>query len=248
MGIVLAPGEMRSLMVELHRHFVTAGSTNDLCMELLRESEGDVLVTADAQSEGRGRMKRVWFSPPGGLYFSLGVHGSDPLSLPLIAAIAICSSVRVLGAGARVRWPNDVLARKGKKEAERKLSGVLIDAKGALAVVGIGVNIKGSSRVLPKDVHGIAVTLEELGIKAEPKDLLLDILRNFRDLQGSDRSRLVKEYASMCGTLGRRVDVEVLNGKKVVGRASRLTNDGFLLVEAEEGEVTIDSCIRLDEL
>jgi BirA family biotin operon repressor/biotin-[acetyl-CoA-carboxylase] ligase len=248
MGIVLAPGEMRSLNIDVHRHFVTAGSTNDLCMELLRECEGNVLVTADAQSEGRGRMKRAWFSPPGGLYFSLGMHGSDPLILPLIAAIAICGSARALGVDARVRWPNDVLAQKGKKGSERKLSGVLIDAKGALAVVGIGVNVKGSSRALPKEVQGIAVTLEELGIEVEPKDLLLDLLWNLKNRQGSDRSHLVKEYGSMCGTLGRMVDVEASKGRKIVGRASRLTNNGFLVVETQEGEVTIDSCIRLNEL
>jgi BirA family biotin operon repressor/biotin-[acetyl-CoA-carboxylase] ligase len=248
MRLILSQAEMRSMKVESHRHFITASSTNDVCMELLRESGGGVLVTAGAQSGGRGRMGRPWFSPPGGLYFSLGVRGCDPFSFPLIVPASVCSSIRSLGAHARIRWPNDILAKGRGRGPERKLAGVLIDAKGPFCAVGVGVNVKGSRTGFPPELRHIAVTLEDIGIDAEPKSLMIDIIKNIRRRQGSEQQDLVTEFASMCGTVGRKVRVEMTADRIISGRAVGLTGDGFLLVRTEDGEAVVDCCARLEEL
>lgn len=248
MVINLTEEELRSLYITTHKHMPVVGSTNHLCMGLIARSDGDVLVTTTTQSEGRGRMQRPWHSPPGGLYFSLGVRGIDPLALAMIAPVATCASLRSLGVDARIRWPNDILACKERKGNERKLSGILIDVKGDRAVIGIGVNVKGSSREFSPDLREIAITLHDLGVDIELKPLLIDIIKNIRKRQDSNGLALMKEYASLCRTIGRSVEIEITRGRKIGGTASRLTIDGFLIVKTSNGDIVVHSCAKLDEV
>src|SRR5216683_4439189 len=93
------------------------GSTNADLLERARDgaSEGLVLA-AEEQTSGRGRMGRAWVSPPGtALTFSVllrpaGVPPARRGWLPLLAGVAVATAVRaVSGVGARLKWPNDVL-------------------------------------------------------------------------------------------------------------------------------------------
>lgn len=112
--------------------------------ELLRRgaAQPDVaLLVADAQSAGRGRRGRAWHSPPGAqlilsLYLRLdgGVRVAGGLSL--VVGVAAAEALHALGASqVRLKWPNDLVA------GGRKLGGVLIEASGVGAVIGIGINL-----------------------------------------------------------------------------------------------------------
>ena len=99
------------------------GSTNDVCARQAREGAAEgLLVLADSQTGGRGRLGRSWFSPPGqNLYFSLLLRPSVPIQalppLTLVAGAAVAEVVnqtltaRRPGSGlrARLKWPNDLL-------------------------------------------------------------------------------------------------------------------------------------------
>jgi BirA family transcriptional regulator, biotin operon repressor / biotin---[acetyl-CoA-carboxylase] ligase len=148
------------------RHFRVTDSTNDRARELaLAGAASGTIVTADAQTKGRGRQGRRWSAPPGkALLYSAILRPLDErhLLLPLAAALAVCEAIES-GApvGCRIKWPNDVWicereGQSGEGEAGqadvgpsakpevvgRKAAGILIEARPPeFAVVGIGVNV-----------------------------------------------------------------------------------------------------------
>ena len=160
-------------------YYPTVGSTNDVAAALAGGSnarlEGAVVI-ADAQTAGRGRRGRTWFSPPGsGLYISVlllpGRARPSPERatslLTLAAGVAIAEGIeRVTGLGPQIKWPNDVLVGR------RKLAGIL--AEGVVAdradrsagighvVLGYGINVGLMS--VPADLRERTTSLEaELG-------------------------------------------------------------------------------------
>lgn len=96
------------------------------------------VALAEHQTEGRGRLGRVWVDEPGaGLSFSVVLTPPPPLrrwpELTLVAAQAVAGAI---GPGATIKAPNDVLL------AGRKVAGILAEAEnGARVVLGIGVNV-----------------------------------------------------------------------------------------------------------
>jgi BirA family biotin operon repressor/biotin-[acetyl-CoA-carboxylase] ligase len=122
------------------------------------------LVTAAEQTAGRGRQGRSWVTPPGGaLLGSLVLRAIDPL-LSLRGGLAVAD---VAGPGARVKWPNDVLADG------RKLAGVLVESRPqeGWAVLGIGINLDAAG--LPPEVAQRAAALRRPG---EPEAVLEELL------------------------------------------------------------------------
>ena len=99
------------------------------------------LVTADEQSEGRGRQGRKWTAPPGtAVLMSVLVRDlrEDQAVLPLAAAVAVCDAVEGLAdVRCSIKWPNDVWID------ERKLAGILVEGRlrERWAVLGIGLNV-----------------------------------------------------------------------------------------------------------
>lgn len=127
------------------------GSTNADLLSAARDgaSEGLVLV-AEFQTAGRGRLDRGWASPPGaGLTFSVllrprGVPSALLGWIPLLAGVAAGSAVRSsTGVDIRLKWPNDLLAD------ERKLGGILAESWADAVVVGIGLNVSNGPDELP---------------------------------------------------------------------------------------------------
>lgn len=157
--------------------FDTIGSTNDIVAELAANgAEDGVLVIADAQTAGRGRRGRAWFSPPGaGLYVSVllapGRAATEPARatslLTLAAGVALAEGVeRATGLSADIKWPNDL------RIGARKLAGILAEGAtspggpggaGTLRVVlGFGINV--SPAAYPPDLVTRTTSLEsELG-------------------------------------------------------------------------------------
>jgi BirA family transcriptional regulator, biotin operon repressor / biotin---[acetyl-CoA-carboxylase] ligase len=148
-------------------HLRETTSTNDRARVLAASgAPHGTLVTAGAQTAGRGRQGRTWAAPPGrALLCSLLLRDYDAL-LPLRGGLAVAD---VAGAGALVKWPNDVLIDG------RKLAGILVEARPAegWAVLGIGVNVAVDPDELPPDVRDRAATL---GRPPEALEATLDAL------------------------------------------------------------------------
>lgn len=129
----------------------STGSTNADLMARARENAPETprLLSADAQSAGRGRLGRSWLTAPGDallLSVALRLRQQRALApLTLACGVAVAETLQAAGVGVRLKWPNDVLL------GGRKLAGILaelaLDTRGTRTVVlGIGLNL-----VLPPD-------------------------------------------------------------------------------------------------
>ncbi len=201
------------------------------------EPAGLVVVT-EHQTAGRGRLDRVWVTPPrAALTFSLLVApdrvpvGRWPW-LPLLTGMAVTDAVtEVTGIPAGLKWPNDVLV------AHHKVAGILLErverASGAAAVVGVGLNVSSTRDELPVET---ATSLERAG--GGPVDrsaLLLAVLARFTHWYdawvGAEGQGLRPSYVSMCATVGRDVRVELPTAQPLSGRAVDVDDEGRLLVD-----------------
>ena len=136
----------------------TAPSTNAVVAErALAGAPDGLVVVADHQTAGRGRLDRTWESPPGtALTFSMLLRPQSPTRawpwLPLLAGYAVGKALQARGLDAGVKWPNDVLV------GERKVAGILVERletpDGPAAVVGVGINAALTPDALPvPDCH-----------------------------------------------------------------------------------------------
>lgn len=230
----------------------TSGSTNaDVAARFAAgEREGLVLVAED-QTAGRGRLGRSWVAPPrSSLTVSFLVvppAAVDPARwswLPLLTGLAAAAAVRrVTGVEVGLKWPNDVLVAPGDDEAgDRgglKLGGILlerVEREGtAAAVVGVGLNCTQDADELPvpqatslalagaHDVDRSAL----LAALAEELDGRLDAWAGGEDLRPA--------YVERCVTLGQQVRVSVPGGD-VLGEAVDIDADGRLVVRTAGGE------------
>jgi BirA family transcriptional regulator, biotin operon repressor / biotin---[acetyl-CoA-carboxylase] ligase len=207
-----------------------AGSTNAVVADRARAGEpAGLVVVTEHQTAGRGRLDRSWHSPArAGLTFSALLRPGWPPAdwpwIPLLAGLAVTRVVRELGElDAALKWPNDVLV------AGRKLCGVLaeVPAPGA-AVVGIGLNVSTRRDELPAD---LATSLVLEGAATTDRDTLLRaVLRALRDVLAAPLPAR-EEYRRLCGTLGRRVRVELPGQEPVLGTAQAVDGGGRLVVD-----------------
>lgn len=159
--------------------YPTIGSTNDVAAmhAASGDHEGAVFV-ADAQTRGRGRRGRVWFSPPGaGLYVSTILRPSRSrdrdratLLTTIAAGVALVEGVgRATGLTASLKWPNDLYV------AGRKLAGILAEGIADSVVLGYGINISAAS--FPPELRDRATSLEtELGRDVDRARVFADTL------------------------------------------------------------------------
>lgn len=220
-------------------------STNREAVALAQAGvEHGTVVVADSQTEGRGRLSRQWFSPPGvNLYCSIVIRkpiNADRLAewlswLPLIAALAAAESIEtVAAAGVAVKWPNDLLI------AERKVGGILCESgtaarSGPFQIVGIGLNVNGDRNDFPEDLRETATTIcHETGHPVERNRLLTQFLHELEacveefESRGSERVALA--YQQCCSTIGKTVKATLTDGKEFVGLAEAIEQDGALRV------------------
>lgn len=226
------------------------GSTNtDLAGIVTGEKGADegVVLVAEEQNAGRGRLDRRWTAPArSGLFFSVVLKPTGvPVErwgwLPLLTGVATATALsHSAGVDTALKWPNDLLVTVDGEE--RKAGGILAERAGADAVVvGIGVNVSLSAGELPVPGAG---SLALAGATTTDRDTVLRaVLRSleqwyvrWRDAGGDPvASGLQETYAAGCATLGRTVRAELPGGRTVVGEAVALDGDGRLVIATADG-------------
>ncbi|WP_320673181.1 biotin--[acetyl-CoA-carboxylase] ligase [Patulibacter defluvii] len=215
-------------------HLDEVGSTNDEARRLAGEgAPHGTVVTADHQSDGRGRQGRAWVVPPGqALTASIVVRDAGPL-LPLAAAIAVAETA---GPEARIKWPNDVLLPVGGDL--RKVAGILAEGRPAegWAVVGIGLNVAVELDALPPEVAATAATL---GRSPAERDAVLDELTRQLDAAlALDAATLLERWSARDALRGSTVRWETPGGgDHGEGVAEGIGEDGRLLIRLADGDV-----------
>jgi len=215
----------------------TVGSTNDRARELAADGRADVVVLADEQTGGRGRLDREWSSPSGGVWLSVLLRPAVPPgeipAFTLAAAVAVTRAAREAGVDAAIKWPNDVLVDG------QKLAGVLTEMEGeadrvSWVIVGVGVN----ANVDPADLAaGDATSLRAAVGDVDRRRFTQRVLEEFHDLR-VDPEQVVGAWREYAATLGRRVRIETPDGD-VVGEAVDVEFPGSLVVETDDGRVTV---------
>ncbi len=132
-----------------HLHFEVVGSTNDLCRIECKKELKPTLITADKQTEGRGRNQKRWESPKGNISFSYGFFCGKPHpALSLLAGLKTTIAIeKIFGKCVKLKWPNDLIYES------KKIGGILVETENFedkfLVVLGIGINLK----VIPNEPH-----------------------------------------------------------------------------------------------
>ncbi len=218
----------------------TIGSTNTEAMALAHRGErGPLWVTAARQTSGRGRRGNAWVSEPGNLYVTLLLVDVAPPQrageLSFVAALAVYDAVMALAptlaSRLAVKWPNDLLL-----DGE-KVAGILIEAEGAAAVAGIGVNCAHH----PAETSFPATDLVAGGVSISPAQLFQSLSKTMLlRLQQWDRSvgfaAIRADWLARATGLGQDIRVR-LPGQELAGRFHDLDETGRLLLRLADGRV-----------
>lgn len=221
------------------RWFDALPSTNDLAR---REAEAGaaegLVIVADQQTAGRGRLGRVWASPPGGLWLSVVLRpGVSAAQAPLVGFAASLSTAaaiqEITGLRARLKWPNDVLVDG------RKAAGVLLEAGAAWLVAGVGINVNVAPEALPPRPRYPAISLSAaLGRQVERGRLLRALLRAFdrdyAELHERGGAPILRRWRALSDTLGRPVQVAT-GAATVEGLAEEVDEVGALIIRTRDG-------------
>ena len=208
-------------------------------------SEG-VVVFAESQTKGRGRLGRKWISPPRqGLWLSVLLRPAlRPVAvtqLTIAAATALFRAIQAqTGLTPEIKWPNDILIR-GKKVA-----GILTELNAELdkvkyVILGMGLNVNTAAGEFPAELRRLATSLKiETGRSQDRAALAVRILRELdRDYErvGAGRFEAVAdEWEKHCSTIGHHVAIRI-GDRKIQGRAESLDTDGALLLRTEHGHL-----------
>jgi BirA family biotin operon repressor/biotin-[acetyl-CoA-carboxylase] ligase len=227
--------------------FEQTTSTNDVAEKLARDGvrEG-VVVFAEAQTKGRGRLGRAWLSPTRkGLWFSVllrpQLRPQETTQLTVISATALRRAIKkVTGLNAEIKWPNDLLV------GGRKTAGILTEMSAELdrvryAILGIGVDVNLDAPAFPAELRKVATSLSlEAGAAISRAELAVEILRelevDYARVVAGKFSEIADEWEAACVTIGRNVTVHV-GERRFRGRAESLDDDGALLVRTEHGHL-----------
>jgi BirA family biotin operon repressor/biotin-[acetyl-CoA-carboxylase] ligase len=221
------------------------GSTNDVAAYLAEvgADEGTTVV-AEAQTSGRGRYGREWFSPAGaGLYVSIVLRPSHDHSLAkranpaalltLACGVAIAEGIRsATGLPVEIKWPNDVVIGR------RKLAGVLAEAAvqaGVLPFIVLGFGVNLNTAAYPPELSARATSLEaETGRTPDRALVLAEILgsiaHRYAELRDGRFDVILSAWRQLAPSLPAASIEWDSPGGFVRGRVEGIDDEGALLV------------------
>ncbi|MBC8412679.1 MAG: biotin--[acetyl-CoA-carboxylase] ligase [Nitrospira sp.] len=227
----------------------TTASTNTAAIKLAakRNNPEGLVVVADEQTGGRGRMGRTWLSPPGlNLYCTIVLTPSvSPSDAPVLTFLSSVSVVRALekitGIKATVKWPNDIMI------AGRKAGGILNEMRlneGSirLLTLGIGLNLNMQIEDFPVELRDCSTSARiESGRNVDRTGMLECLLQELDSAYSSflqnGPGAILQQSREMSSTLGQEVTVG--EGENIIcGRAQDIAEDGALILRLQNGTLT----------
>lgn len=203
--------------------FQSTGSTNDIAWEYANNPDNHGLcVLAEAQTAGRGRRGRMWYSEPGhSILCSILLMKTDTEAelLTLATAVAAAETVnRFCQLASRIKWPNDILIR------EQKVAGILVEKRTIKEkpcfVIGVGINCNQGRAAFQKyDLNLPATSLTiETGQEIDRTALTCELLKQFELwIENANRqSSIIDHWLERSGMLGRHITLEC-DGKQYSG-------------------------------
>ena len=205
-----------------------------------KKNEDGSVVISKKQTGGRGRMKRKWRSPVGGIWMSVIIHPEFDVTyttlIPIATSLALCIAIeKTLKINTKLKWPNDITL-KGKKVA-----GVLTDASITSnhiesVVLGIGINFKINPNELESSIkktpnfYGVT-TLVKKNESMVPliKQFLYELENVLKLINSAQIKKIRNEWTKRSSTIGKNISI-VTNDGHIRGRALKIDNDGGLVI------------------
>lgn len=232
---VLLPEEHRALPLTVYR---SIDSTNNEAKRyaMLGAPHGTI-IAADAQTNGRGRRGKSFYSPAGtGLYLSVVLRPEKPLSdcvyTTIASADALADTIEELtDCEPKIKWVNDIIVNG------RKVCGILTEAVSDIesgmaetVIVGVGLNV--TTEDFPPEISRTAGSLR---CSATRNSLAAGIIsRIIEYTRRADSRELLDRYRSRSAVLGQTVGF-IRNGETVTALADSIDDDGSLIVRTENG-------------
>lgn len=249
-GTALSEHDIYSRMHEqgLFRRVVyeeSVTSTQTVARQLTNDGEEEgTVVVADEQTEGKGRLGRLWSSQKGnGIWMSLilkpDVDFRHASQLTLLTAVAVTRALeKETGLNISIKWPNDLLV-DGKK-----ICGILTEMQSdpdriLSVVIGLGINV--NQHQFPDELAEKATSLSrESGQSCNRAELIAAVLDEFTriyQLYLSEGFSFIKPmWESHAMSIGRHISARTAKDT-IEGRALGINDDGVLLLEDAEGTV-----------
>jgi len=222
-------------------YFDSIDSTQDFALKIAsQDNENGTVIISKKQTGGKGRMKRKWFSPVGGIWMSVIIHPDFDISnvtlVPIATSLALCMAIeKTIKIRPKLKWPNDITI-KGKKVA-----GILVDTsiesnKIESLILGVGINFKIKQEKLKKNIvnspnyYG-ATTLVKKNESALHlvQQFLYELEVIFQWINSGLTKKIIFEWAKRSSTIGK--NISIIDDKKIVtGKAIKIDNDGALII------------------
>ncbi|MFH1846827.1 MAG: biotin--[acetyl-CoA-carboxylase] ligase [Candidatus Omnitrophota bacterium] len=222
-------------------YYESIGSTNDIAYKLAEDGamEGSVVIS-ESQVSGRGRMRRKWDSPHGGIYLSIILRPEmDIEELPcitLVSALAVVRAVkRICPLDVKIKWPNDVLI------GGRKVCGILTEVKAQpgmvdFLILGIGINVNIKKQDIPAEATSLKIEAEEhIDRKRLLGYMLEEIEKIYQCLIKEGFSSIRQECKENLMMLNKRVTINDYN-RAVEGVALDIDEKGLLILQTDDGK------------
>jgi BirA family biotin operon repressor/biotin-[acetyl-CoA-carboxylase] ligase len=203
-------------------------STNEFLKRNYKSFHDGAVVVAIKQSAGKGRMGRNWYSPEGGLWYSVLFKPKIHINLHVytkIFSIAIVEVLRKLKVKAYIKWPNDIYY-DGKKICGILSEAVSVNDRVVAIVVGIGLNVNND---IPNEIRDIAISLKDILKKKIKITYLLDsinkhawnLLITYRN-ETENITKIWKKY--LIPKEGEKIKIKV-NEEIIEGTVLRISED-----------------------
>jgi len=222
-------------------YFDTIDTTQNFAIKIASNGdENGTIIISKKQTGGRGRMKRKWKSPTGGIWMSIIIHPKFDISyttlVPVATSLALCIAIeKILKIKPELKWPNDVTL-KGKKVAGILVDTSIVSNEIENMVLGIGINFK----IKPNEIantmkktpnfYGVA-TLTKKNEKALPliQQFLYELENILQLISSGHIKKITSEWTKRSSTIGRNVSI-VTNDGKLNGKAVKMDSDGALII------------------
>ena len=211
-------------------HLDETESTNNICFEELNKGHKTIIITADKQTEGRGRNSKQWFSPEGNIYFSFGFSTNN-----IVEGLSVKAGLKVaeilnneLEKEILLKWPNDLIY------SNKKIGGILVETSSYQStyqvVIGIGINLKIDSL----EEHWGDLNIGDIN-NSFKEQIINQMSQEFEAFSHNDLQQDWHEkWNSLCAHLNHYVLIESSKEKvKFLGVNQR----GELLGKSENGEI-----------
>jgi len=238
---------LRDLPLGGFRFFESLGSTNDEALAWASEGASDLsLVLAEEQTNGRGRLRRKWFTPAKtALAFSVilrpAVHEIKyPAHITGLGALALVDAIQNLGLHAQIKWPNDVLLNR------KKVAGILVESTWMgntpeAFILGIGINVLIPSVPSQDQVLFPATSIETESSQAVDRvKILQDVFSSliaWRPKIGCEE--FIQAWNDTLAFRGENIQLLRDNEVQLKGELLGLEADGSLRLKANNNSLTV---------